>query len=59
MHPMIDAVHFASDDEAVNRLNDVMPEHGRLLRSVHCYQHVCVFERNELPAKVIHKKMQL
>jgi hypothetical protein len=50
MRPALDAVHYAADDNAVNRLRGNMSSNiVTRLRSVHCAQHICVFERNDEP----------
>lgn len=51
IRPLLEDVHFKSGDTAVDGKElQNLPHLSKFLRSVHCYQHICVFERNDVAA---------
>lgn len=52
VRPLLEDVHFKAGDSAVNGKElQNLPQLSKFLRSVHCYQHICIFERNDVAAE--------
>ena len=48
--PLLDDIHQSDAYEYTKNLR-TNPDISNYLRSIQCYQHICVFERNEKDAK--------
>jgi hypothetical protein len=49
VRPLLEDLHYRADDPPLDdpALNN-LPHLAKFLRSVHCYQHLCIFERNDV-----------
>jgi hypothetical protein len=49
VRPLSEDIHFKAGDSAVDNPSLMnLPLLSKYLRSVHCYQHLCIFERNDV-----------